>query len=135
MPPSPNSTMTAPVAAAAETMPLAVPNRDRDQRVGPPTDVMPVARARSSRVSRRAWFGAIGVGAVVGIAGALVATERGSGGGPPVATVPTTTVVTTTPTTTPTTVARPPSTVAAPTTAAQPVAPTAKPKKGKGHGG
>jgi hypothetical protein len=139
-PPGPADGVTAPMAAAAVTRPLAVPVPHQGRPGGPPTEVMPMAapvgRSRSSRVSRRAWFGAIGVGAVVGVAGALVATERGSGGEPPVATIPTTTVVTTAPTTAPTTVPTTlPAARTAPTAAARPPAPTpAKPKKGNGHG-
>jgi serine/threonine protein kinase len=128
--------VTTPLAAPATTPLAAPPPTRRYATTGPPTDVVPTAaRPPRSPLRRRAVFGAIAVGAVVGVSGALIATEHGSSGQPPVATVlstiPTTTAPTTAPPPTSTTPRPSLPTTAAPTT---PRTTPAKPNKGKAHG-
>jgi serine/threonine protein kinase len=130
----PDGAVTMPLASAAATAPLAAPAPTRlYPATGSSTDVQAaVPRRRRPPLRRRAVFGAVAVGAVVGVAGALIATEHGSGGQLPVTTVPTTIPTTSAPPPVSTAPVRtaPPTTAAAPAPTALP----ARPKKGKGHG-
>jgi hypothetical protein len=131
-PAAPLAAPAAPLAAPAAPLAAAAPTRVYPG-TGSSTDVLAaVPRRRRPPLRRRAVFGAVVVGAVVGVAGALIATEHGNGGQPPVTTVPTT-IPTTSP---PSPVSTAPVRTAPPTTVAAlaPTATPARPKKGKGHG-